>query len=97
MNKKRIKEITIIHYKRRSIKSSQMTMTESCPVCGSVDLITVATAAQLTGVSRSVLYDWVAKNKVHAARLTNGQLRVCCHSLSEQVASCDDGIKKTTA
>jgi len=87
VTKKRIKEITIIQYKRRQIKSYPSMMPEACPICGGVDFVTIATAAELTGISRSALYDWVSRNKVHAVRLSHGQIRVCCQSLSEQIRS----------
>jgi excisionase family DNA binding protein len=92
LNKKRIKEITIIHYRQRRKKSRQSMMTENCPFCGGVELITVTTATELTGISRSVLYDWIAKKKVHSIRLTNGQLRICCDSLHQQITTGDSKI-----
>ena len=94
LNKKKIKEITIIHYKQRRIKNRQLMTTETCPSCGGVELITVTTATELTGISRSVLYDWIDKNKIHSVQLTNGQLRICCDSFRQQIMTDDSKISK---
>jgi excisionase family DNA binding protein len=84
--KKRIKEITIIRYRRRVTKS-QTESSASCPICGSQELITVATAAQLTGLSPSTLYQWIASQKIHYIRSAHNKLLVCCKSLSECLTS----------
>jgi hypothetical protein len=92
LNKKRIKEITIIHYKQRRIKNRQLITTENCPFCGGVEFITATTATELTGISHSVLYDWIDKNKIHSVQLTNGELRICCDSLRQQIMTSDSKI-----
>lgn len=84
---KRTREITIIHYCRRRSRKRQP-VTVHCSTCGpEAEMITVAAAAELTGISRSTLYRWIASRRVHAARETNGQLRICHRSLSERMAA----------
>ena len=84
---KRTREITIIHYRRRRMKKGQMATEGDCPVCGSEsDLITMAAAARLTGVSRSTLYGWVTSHQVHATRSSTGQFHICRHSLLARMA-----------
>ena len=78
---KKTKEITIVRY-RRTIKRSQTIAIETCPLCGSQELISMAMAALLTGLSRSTLYEGIASQKVHSIRIANSELRICCQSLS---------------
>jgi len=84
--KKRIKEITFISYQRRVTKS-QTAACDSCPICGSKALISVTTAAQLTGLSLSTLYNWIASQKVHNIQSAHNKLLLCCQSLSEVINS----------
>jgi len=93
--KKRIKEITFIRYRRRVTKRQTGT-SEGCPICGSQELITVATAAQLTGLSPSTLYHWIASQKLHYIRSAHNKLLVCCQSLSEVIKLQIHEIKKGT-
>jgi len=79
--KKRIREITFIRYQKRVIKSNTAT-SKICPMCGSLELITVTTAARLTGLNRSTLYNWIANQEVHCVRFANDKLLICCQSLS---------------
>lgn len=84
---KRTREITIIRYRRRRVKKSQGATEGDCPVCGSgPDLITVAAAARLTGVSRSTLDGWITSQQVHTTRLNTGQLYICRRSLLARLA-----------
>jgi hypothetical protein len=79
--KKKTKEITILHY-RRTTKRGQATAIECCPVCGSNELISVPTAARLTGLSRSTLNEWITSQKVHSIKNVDNEVRLCCQSLS---------------
>ncbi|MBI3949527.1 MAG: hypothetical protein HY314_03625 [Acidobacteria bacterium] len=84
---KRTKEITIIHYRRRRVIKSRPPTTDRCPVCGNEsDLMTVTLAIRLTGVSRATFDRWMASHQVHGTRSAKGQLCICRHCLSEQVA-----------
>ncbi len=79
---KRTSEITITHYRRRRVITRRRVMVEECFVCGSdAELLTVAEAASLTGLSRSTLYRWMASQQVHTTRSSAGQLRICRRSL----------------
>jgi hypothetical protein len=91
---KRTREITIIHYRRRTVKKRRAANTGDCPVCGSgVNLITVAMAARLTGVSRSVLTGWIAGHQVHATQSTTGQPLICLNSLIDSELQAEDGAE----
>lgn len=84
---KRIREITIIHFRRRRVKKSQVEILAQCPVCGNgSEMITVAAAAKLTGLSLSTLNDWITRAQVHATQQIDGQPRICHRSLSERMA-----------
>jgi hypothetical protein len=61
----RTREITIILYRRRRVKKHQADLANGCPLCGS-DLLKVAEATKLAGISRQTLCDWITSDQVHA-------------------------------
>ncbi len=79
---KRTKEITIVHYRRRRKKRTQPATIRECPVCGSdAELISLAAALQLTGVSRSTLKEWIDAQQVHATQSSARRFFICRRSL----------------
>lgn len=69
-------------------------MRENCPVYGGVDLITVASAAQLTGLNLATLYHWIYSQKVHSIRSAHNKLLLCYQSLTEAMISQTYKIKQ---
>lgn len=84
---KKTREVTIIHYRRRRVKKSRAGAAECCPGCESgSELITMAAAARLTGLSRSTLNGWIASHEVHTTRSVTGQLHICFKSLIDSLS-----------
>jgi hypothetical protein len=82
----RIREITITHYRRRRVITRRRVMDPGCAECGSrSEMMSVAAAASLTGLSRSTLYKWMGSRLVHATRSSAGRLQVCRRSLLSRV------------
>jgi hypothetical protein len=80
---KRTREITITHYRRR-VKKGSAAEVEACPVCGStLGLITIESAAKLTGLNLVTLYSWIASNQIQTASSLRGEFLICRRSLFE--------------
>ena len=87
---KRTREITIIHYRRRRVEQHRAGLPDGCPLCGS-DLLEVAAAAKLAGISSRALCDWITGDQVHATPAAGRQLCVCRRSLLVRIAATGRG------
>ena len=85
MTRKRT-EITIETDRLLIVRSSSCIVRTSCPECqGMVEMVTPDVAAQIIGISRRKLYQWVEEGELHLVERQEGPPLICLNTLLKLV------------